>query len=76
MNKPSKKNTLDSNIVKIIEAKHHDPFSVLGRHSHGNKTVIRHFCLMRKPCELAPTVRKCSVSPAPMFLSTSRKKNK
>ncbi len=43
MNKPSKKNPLDSNIVKIIEARHHDPFSVLGRHSHGGKSVIRAF---------------------------------
>ena len=27
-------NKLDSEAIKIIEAKHHDPFSVLGRHPH------------------------------------------
>ncbi len=43
MTKPSKKNTLDSNIVKIIEAKHHDPFSVLGRHIQDDKPVFRAF---------------------------------
>jgi 1,4-alpha-glucan branching enzyme len=43
MNKPSKKNKLDSDIVKIIEAKHHDPFSVLGRHIKNGLTVIRAF---------------------------------
>lgn len=43
MNKPSKKNTLDSNIVKIIEAKHHDPFSVLGCHTQDHNPVIRVF---------------------------------
>ncbi|MGZ4958340.1 MAG: 1,4-alpha-glucan branching protein GlgB [Methylomonas sp.] len=43
MDKPSKKNTLDSSIVKIIEARHHDPFSVLGRHRRGGETVIRTF---------------------------------
>lgn len=43
MNKPSKKNTLDSDIIKIIEAKHHDPFSILGKHIVEGKTVIRVF---------------------------------
>ncbi len=43
MNKPSKHNTLDSDIIKIIEAKHHDPFCVLGRHTQNQKTVIRVF---------------------------------
>ena len=43
MNKPNKANTLDSNLIRIIEAKHHDPFSVLGRHTAGDKTVIRAF---------------------------------
>ncbi len=37
MNKPAKKIPLDSDLLKIIEAKHHDPFSVLGRHT--NKTI-------------------------------------
>lgn len=43
MNKPNKANTLDSNLIRIIEAKHHDPFSVLGRHTAGDKTIIRAF---------------------------------
>jgi len=43
MNKPSKKITLDSDILKIIDAKHHDPFSVLGRQIKDGKTVIRVF---------------------------------
>ena len=43
MNKPSKQITLDSDLIRIIEAKHHDPFSVLGRHVVNGKTVIRAF---------------------------------
>ena len=43
MNKPSQRNPLDSDIIKIIEAKHHDPFSVLGRHTENQKTVIKAF---------------------------------
>ena len=55
MNKPGKQNTLDStpkpsqqamldpNFIRIMEAKHHDPFSVLGRHDLNGKTVIRAF---------------------------------
>jgi 1,4-alpha-glucan branching enzyme len=43
MNKPSKEKMLDPNIIKITEARHHDPFSVLGRHSQNKKTVIRVF---------------------------------
>ena len=41
MTKPSTKNLLDSDFIKITEAKHHDPFSVLGRHTKNGKTVIR-----------------------------------
>jgi len=41
MNKPSKTNTLDSELIKLTEAKHHDPFSVLGRHGQGRDNVIR-----------------------------------
>ncbi len=41
MTKPSTKNLLDSDFIKITEAKHHDPFSVLGRHTQNGKTVIR-----------------------------------
>ncbi|MDC9729821.1 MAG: 1,4-alpha-glucan branching protein GlgB [Methyloprofundus sp.] len=40
MNKKSNKNSLDSNLIKISEAKHHDPFSVLGKHRVYSKTKI------------------------------------
>jgi 1,4-alpha-glucan branching enzyme len=43
MNKQSKNSTLDSNIISIIEAKHHDPFGVLGIQTENAKTVIRVF---------------------------------
>ncbi|MGR9045952.1 MAG: 1,4-alpha-glucan branching protein GlgB [Gammaproteobacteria bacterium] len=35
MEKPSN-HTLDTDSIKIMEASHHDPFSILGRHQHGN----------------------------------------
>ncbi|WP_150047662.1 MULTISPECIES: 1,4-alpha-glucan branching protein GlgB [Methylomonas] len=41
MNKASTKPTLDANIIRLIEARHHDPFSILGRHSVGDKSIIR-----------------------------------
>lgn len=40
MEKPSN-NTLDTDAIKIIEAKHHDPFSILGRHQHGNLFKVK-----------------------------------
>ncbi|RLA25757.1 MAG: 1,4-alpha-glucan branching enzyme [Gammaproteobacteria bacterium] len=41
MNKPAKKiNPLNSDLIKIAEAKHHDPFSILGRHTNKSKTTI------------------------------------
>lgn len=43
MTKPSQPTPLDSDLIRIIEAKHHDPFSVLGRHTANGKTVIRAF---------------------------------
>ncbi|ATG89063.1 1,4-alpha-glucan branching protein GlgB [Methylomonas koyamae] len=43
MNKPSQLHSLDSELVKIKDAKHHDPFSVLGRHTVGSDTIIRTF---------------------------------
>lgn len=43
MNKQNKNNTLDSETIKIIEAKHHDPFSVLGRHIINKQIVIKTF---------------------------------
>ncbi|ASF45111.1 1,4-alpha-glucan branching protein GlgB [Methylovulum psychrotolerans] len=33
--------TLDADSLKIIAAKHHDPFSVLGRHTVNNQTIIK-----------------------------------
>ena len=30
-------------LIKIIEARHHDPFSVLGRHTSGGREIIRAF---------------------------------
>ncbi|NOQ37101.1 MAG: 1,4-alpha-glucan branching protein GlgB [Methylococcaceae bacterium] len=41
MNKQAKKNTLDSDSIKISEATHHDPFSILGRHSKNNQTHVK-----------------------------------
>ncbi len=43
MNKPSQQITLDADLIKIMEAKHHDPFSVLGRHVVDRKNTIRVF---------------------------------
>ena len=43
MNKQVKKNTLDSDLIKISEATHHDPFSILGRHTKDGKTIVRAF---------------------------------
>ena len=40
MNKQSK-NKLDLDYKKIIEARHEDPFSILGLHEKNNKTLIR-----------------------------------
>lgn len=34
---------LNDDFTRIIEARHHDPFSVLGRHQHGDETVVRAF---------------------------------
>jgi 1,4-alpha-glucan branching enzyme len=38
-----KKNTLDTELRRICEARHHDPFAVLGRHGAGAETVVRAF---------------------------------
>ena len=32
---------INQHLRKILEARHHDPFSVLGRHKHGKQTVVR-----------------------------------
>ena len=34
-------NKLDPDSIKIMEAKHHDPFSILGRHSKNNQILIK-----------------------------------
>ena len=34
-------NTLDTDSIKIAEASHHDPFSVLGRHQHGKLFKVK-----------------------------------
>jgi 1,4-alpha-glucan branching enzyme len=39
--KKQSNNTLDSDAIKIMEARHHDPFSFLGRHQNNNKIQIK-----------------------------------
>lgn len=34
---------LSDNLIKIIEARHHDPFSVLGAHPQANNITVRVF---------------------------------
>jgi 1,4-alpha-glucan branching enzyme len=35
---------IDEDLRKIVEARHHDPFAVLGKHKVGEQTVVRvHF---------------------------------
>lgn len=34
-------NTLDADSIKIMEARHHDPFSILGRHQHGSLFKVK-----------------------------------
>ena len=34
---------LSEDLIKIIEARHHDPFSILGAHPHGKKTTVTVF---------------------------------
>ena len=41
MNKQQKKITLDSDSIKISEATHHDPFSILGRHIKNKQTKVK-----------------------------------
>ncbi|TNF92139.1 MAG: 1,4-alpha-glucan branching protein GlgB [Gammaproteobacteria bacterium] len=47
MNPPFQQSTqaskLKPELQKIIDAQHHDPFSVLGRHIHGNQVTVRVF---------------------------------
>jgi len=37
------KNELSDDLIKIIEARHHDPFSILGAHIQGGKTTVTLF---------------------------------
>lgn len=39
--KKTSANVLDAESIKIAQAKHHDPFSVLGRHLKNNQTAIK-----------------------------------
>ena len=34
---------LDSELIRISEARHHDPFAFLGRHPVGENTLVRAF---------------------------------
>ena len=36
-------NVVDEEIVKVLEARHHDPFSLLGKHPFGDGEVVRAF---------------------------------
>jgi len=36
-------NKLSEDLIKIIEARHHDPFKILGAHQAGNKTTVTVF---------------------------------
>ncbi len=55
---PVKQVGLDESQVAICEARHHDPFSVLGRHSEAGKTVIRVF----SPNTKSLTIKKTGAS--------------
>jgi 1,4-alpha-glucan branching enzyme len=46
--------TINPEIQKIIEARHHDPFSVLGRHREGETEVIRVFMPYAHDVKLMP----------------------
>ncbi len=54
MNKPSKITTLDSELIKLLEAKHHDPFAVLGRHGQGSDNLIRVYLPYAETVRLSP----------------------
>ena len=41
MNKPSRQNPLDSEMIKITQAKHHNPFAVLGLQNENGTDLIR-----------------------------------
>ena len=43
MKKPTRRNKIQEPLRRIIEARHHDPFEVLGRHVQAGKAVVRVF---------------------------------
>jgi 1,4-alpha-glucan branching enzyme len=43
MNKTMNSQQLEAELIMISEARHHDPFTVLGRHKKGGLTVVRAF---------------------------------
>jgi len=55
LNKPTKINPLDSELLKISEAKHHDPFSILGRHKKDAKTTVTVYLPYAESVEIADT---------------------
>jgi len=42
-------------LKRILDANHHDPFSVLGRHTDGNQEVVRAFIPRAKQVQIADT---------------------
>ncbi|MEE9494496.1 MAG: 1,4-alpha-glucan branching protein GlgB [Gammaproteobacteria bacterium] len=51
---------LSEALIRIIEARHHDPFEVLGRHSKGDSTIVRAYL---------PTASTVSIAETGDFLS-------
>jgi len=47
--------TLDADAQKIIAARHHDPFSILGRHQQDGQTIIKVFLPSAESVSLADT---------------------
>ena len=46
---------ISSELQRILDANHHDPFSVLGRHRNGKEEVVRTFIPRAKQVEIADT---------------------
>ncbi len=49
---------LDQDLSRILEARHHDPFCVLGRHQKGNTTCVRVFLPNTKEAFILEGMRK------------------
>ena len=47
------KTQLDTERQRISEARHHDPFSILGRHQDGNDVVVRAFVPLAEEVRIA-----------------------